>query len=133
MALSNRDRVDRIMLTLRDGLAPFIVREYRMVYKKRAVNEVEAVVQTPSRPPLPSEAWTDEQSLIDDLDIQDCLNLLLRKWQDVFQAKLGHDGRSYTGELLTARNKWAHAKKEPFTNDEAYRIADTASRLLRAV
>ncbi|MBK7919048.1 MAG: DUF499 domain-containing protein [Chloroflexi bacterium] len=54
-----------------------------------------------------------------------------RRWNDVFQDKLGHSGRSYVSELLQARNDWAHQK--PFSNDEAYRVADTASRLLKMV
>ena len=32
---------------------------------------------------------------------------------------------------MTARNKWAH--QEPFTNDEAQRVSDTAKLLLEAV
>ncbi|MBN1429664.1 MAG: AAA family ATPase, partial [Anaerolineae bacterium] len=132
MALSNRDRVDQIMFALRDGLGPFILREYRAQYKRQAVDEIDRALQTGSRPALPQEAWSDNGALIADLDTQDCLNLMIRNWQNVFQSKLGHDGRSYAGELLTARNKWAHPK-EPFTNDEAYRVADTATRLLKAV
>src|SRR5690606_7505428 len=132
MALSNRDRVDRIMLALADGLAPYIVREYRMVYKGKAVDEIEDALATGARPALPQDAWTDESVLIGQLDTQDCLNLMIRRWGDVFHAKLDHDGRSYVGELLTARNKWAHPK-QPFTNDEAQRVADTALRLLKAV
>src|SRR5690606_19243538 len=132
MALSNRDRVDRIMLALRDGLAPYIVREYRMVYKGKAVDEIENALVNAARPSLPREAWTDVSALIAELDTQDCLNLMIRRWGDVFHAKLDHDGRSYVGELLTARNKWAHPK-QPFSNEDAQRIADTASRLLKAV
>jgi len=33
MAKSNRDRVSDIMYALKDGLGPFILREYKMVYK----------------------------------------------------------------------------------------------------
>ena len=40
---------------------------------------------------------------------------MLRNWFDVFHDKLGHTGRSYTSELLSARNDWAHGKA--FSND----------------
>lgn len=35
MALSNKERVGRGLDALKAGLAPFVIREYRMVYKKR--------------------------------------------------------------------------------------------------
>src|SRR5690606_28129109 len=63
--------------------------------------------------------------------IQGWLNLMIRNWSDVFKTKLGHTERSYIGELLAARNNWAH--QQAFTNDDAYRVADTATRLLEAI
>jgi predicted AAA+ superfamily ATPase len=56
---------------------------------------------------------------------------MVRRWREVFQDKLGHVGRSYASELYAARNAWAH--QSAFTNDAAYRAADTAGRLLKAV
>lgn len=65
------------------------------------------------------------------LDAQNALSLMWRRWSEVFQEKLGHTGRSYVSEMIQARNDWAHQKA--FSNDEAYRAADTASRLLKMV
>ncbi|MCP4425128.1 MAG: ATP-binding protein [Chloroflexi bacterium] len=70
-------------------------------------------------------------ALIASLDLHNTLNLMLRNWQDVFQGKLGHIGRSYVSELFTVRNDWAHQKA--FSSDEAYRAADTAKRLLQMI
>ncbi len=131
MALSNKERVGRVLDTLKKGLGPFILREYRMVYKKRYVNEIDSALTTYSNPGLPQPAWSDDQVLLAALDTQGCLNLMLRRWREVFQNKLGHVGRSYVSELIDARNAWAH--QGTFSNDEAYRIADTAARLLKAV
>jgi hypothetical protein len=39
--------------------------------------------------------------------------------------------RSYVSEMIEARNNWAH--QATFSNDEAYRIANTAARLLQMV
>src|SRR5690606_11959792 len=44
---------------------------------------------------------------------------------------LGHAERSYVSELNEHRNAWAHQK--PISNEDAYRCADTATRLLEAV
>jgi predicted AAA+ superfamily ATPase len=131
VALSNRERVGRVMGALKDGLGPFIVREYRLVFKRRYVDEIEAVLATVSHPGLPGEAWSDEKALLGALDTQGCLNLMWRRWNDVFQEKLGHVARSYVSEMIEARNNWAH--QSAFNNDEAYRVADTAARLLKMV
>ncbi len=131
MALSNRERVGRIMQALKDGLAPFIIREYRQTYGQRYGEEMDAALATPGYPGLPADAWTSTEALLDALDAHACLHLMWRRWNDVFQEKLGHVGRSYVSEMIEARNNWAH--QAAFSNDEAYRIADTAARLLRMV
>ena len=41
MALSNKERVGRVLDALREGLGPFIVREYRMFYKDRYLDEIQ--------------------------------------------------------------------------------------------
>jgi len=115
---------------LRAGLASFVVREYRLVYRKDFVREIDAALNTNAFQ-MPKEAYTDVSALIGALDAHNTLNLMWRRWNEVFQDKLGHTGRSYVSELMQARNDWAHQKA--FTNDEAYRVADTASRLLKMV
>ncbi|MBU1746748.1 MAG: DUF499 domain-containing protein, partial [Chloroflexi bacterium] len=132
MALSNRERVGRTLEALREGLGPFIVREYRTVYTQRGyVNEMGTALASPGYPGLPQAAWSDEQALLAALDTHACLHLMWRRWNEVCQEKLGHVGRSYVSEMIEARNTWAH--QGAFSNDEAYRIADTAARLLRMV
>jgi predicted AAA+ superfamily ATPase len=131
MAISNRDRVERILDALREGLGPFVVREYKMVYKgSRYLDEIENNLRTVAYQ-LPDEALYSEEVLLEHLDVHSLLGLMWRAWNEIFQDKLGHVGRSYVSELMEARNKWAH--QGSFTNDEAYRVADTASRLLKMV
>ncbi|MCB0010245.1 MAG: DUF499 domain-containing protein [Anaerolineales bacterium] len=112
------------------GLAPFAVRECRMVFRGDYMRQIDAALTTNSFE-LPREAFDDVDTLITYLDAYNVLTLMWRRWNDVFQDKLGHTGRSYTSELMAARNDWAHQK--PFSNDEAYRVADTAKRLLQMV
>ncbi len=130
MALSNRERVGRVLEALRDGLAPFVDREYRMIYHKDTPREISSALTT-SAYELPRDALESAQSLTASLDVQNVLNLMWRRWNEVFQDKLGHAGRNYVSELINARNDWAHQRA--FSNDEAYRAADTAGRLLRMV
>ncbi|MBU1662073.1 MAG: DUF499 domain-containing protein, partial [Chloroflexi bacterium] len=130
MAISNKERVGRILEVLTHGLAPYVVREYRMTYKDDFAREIDAALTTGAFQ-LPRDAFDDIDTLIEYLDAQNSLNLMIRQWHEVFHEKLGHPGRNYVGEMMTARINWAHQKA--FNNDEAYRIADTAARLLKMV
>lgn len=133
MALSNRDRVERIMDALQAALGPYIIREYKVAFKRASTNYMQAIEASlgHTSDTLPDEAFYDAESLAEALDTHKLLTLMIRDWFDVFHDKLGHPGRNYVGEMLTARNDWAHQKA--FTNDQAYRIADTAQRLLKAI
>jgi hypothetical protein len=130
MALSNRERVGRVLESLTIGLASFVLREYRMTYRKNWTREIQSALSTTAYT-MPHEALTDVKVLVESLDAHSILSLMIRNWHDVFHQKLGHSGKNYASELYNARNDWAHQKA--FTNDEAYRVADTASRLLKMV
>jgi predicted AAA+ superfamily ATPase len=134
MATSNRDRVARVMDLLKEGLGPFVLREYKMVYKGGGyVREIDQTLRTGAYE-LPYEvlnAQNVEEALLQAIDTHGWLHLMLRQWSKVFQDKLGYDGRNYVGELVSARNAWAHQKS--FSNEEAYRVADTAGLLLKAI
>ncbi len=128
MAKSNRDRVGEIMDTLRSGLAPFILREFNATYGGVFLQEIELTLTTNA---YTSDHLPDINTAIERVDIHGWLNLMWRKWNEVFKAKLGHAERNYVSELMTARNDWAH--QAAFTNDDAYRVADTATRMLEAI
>ena len=132
MAISNKERIGRILTALQKGLGAYILREFKYIYTPNGyVNEIGLALERSSYQGVPSNAWQDEEKLLQSFDAAACLNLMWRRWNDVFQEKLGHNGRSYVSELLSARNNWAHQGK--FTNDEAYRVADTAARLLKMI
>jgi hypothetical protein len=128
MAKSNRDRVSEVMDALKAGLAPFVVREYARVYGNKLIAEINDALTTGVYGGLAS---TTAEGAAREMDAQACLNAIQRRWEQVFKTRLGKSERSYVGELQDARVAWAHQK--PFTNDEAYRIVDTAMRLLEAV
>ena len=44
MAKSNRDRVGEVLDALKEGLAPFVVREYQKVYKGEFAREIDVSV-----------------------------------------------------------------------------------------
>lgn len=131
MALSNKERVGRILDLLRAGLIPYILREYQQAYPRVWVDEIDRTLTTASYGGLSTEAKADSKTLKSEIDIQGCLNLMWRQWNEIFHEKLGHNGRSFVSELISARNDWAHTGS--FSLDEARRIADTSSLLLKAV
>lgn len=135
MAVSNRDRVGRVLEILREGLGPVVLREYKMVHGgKGYIRQIDETLRTAAYE-LPRTVVLDASNidavLLSEIDVHGWLNLMWRQWKEVFERTLGYVERSYVSELIAARNDWAHQKA--FTNDEAYRVADTAERLLRSV
>jgi predicted AAA+ superfamily ATPase len=120
MAISNRDRVNRALELLREGLLPFVDR--MMKAKKGA-------------------AWAHEfndkgqlkrqsgGSL--HLDVPALLRAMDRYWGEVFSDVLGRAERSIVNELVDVRNNWAH--QHPFSSEDTLRALDSAKRLLEAV
>jgi hypothetical protein len=57
------------MEALKDGLGPFILREFRTVYSQRGyVNEIDNTLATPGYPGLPDAALSDDKALLAALD-----------------------------------------------------------------
>ncbi len=134
MAISNRDRVARVMDLLKEGLGPYVLAEYKMAFKSKGYLQAVSDTLYSDAYELPQEVLTAmdiDAALLKAIDTQGWLKLMWFKWNDVFAQSLGHSERSYVSELMEARNAWAHQKA--FNNDDAYRVADTAERLLRSV
>ena len=122
MAISNHERVGRSMELLRQGVQPFIERELQAHHGKYWVTAV-------------TSSWRNELTWRDDdtphLDIAALLKLIWEQWNEVFRKTLGFAERSLVSELREFRNRWAH--QEPFSTDDAYRVLDSAARLLSAI
>lgn len=122
MALTNYDRVGKGLDLLRTGLAPFVERELKNLYRARALTEALNFV-------------SDDRNLVGQplaqWDVSALLKLMWNAWKDVFRQPLGNAERSLVSELRDFRNRWAH--QQPFSTDDAYRVLDSAGRLLAAV
>lgn len=130
MALSNRDRVGQMFEVLAPALDAFITR-----------------VVGPNMPE--GHDWTQLVALKDSkngtvgksysrLDPQIQLRMLtenitgqLKPGWFPFNGQLNQVQKSYASELRDARNTWAH--NGSFSDDDAYRVLDTAQRLLSGV
>jgi hypothetical protein len=122
MAISNRERVGRILELLRKGLQPFVERELAAVYGEAWREKVAENVPGP-KGEIPGKTVT--------LDTYTLLKVMWNLWHQVFGKTLGQSERTLVSELLTVRNRWAH--DESFSLDDAYRTADSVERLLKAI
>src|SRR5882724_2883071 len=122
MAITNHERVGKAMDLLKQGLGPFVEREFKNSYKDRAAGEA-------------TRYLGDDRNLVGrgvaEWDVAPLLKLMWEAWNDVFRRTLGPAERSLVNELRDLRNKWAH--QQTFSGDDAYRALDSAGRLLTAV
>src|SRR5713101_2160744 len=122
MAITNQERIGKAMELLRQGLAPFVEREFKNLYAGQALAEARR---------LQGDDRLLAKKPLAEWDATALLKLMWEAWNDVFRRTLGHAERSLVSELRDMRNKWAH--QEPFSSDDADRALDSAERLLAAV
>ncbi|MEW6573744.1 MAG: Swt1 family HEPN domain-containing protein [Bacillota bacterium] len=133
MSISNRERIGRGLDALQRGLAPYVKRELQARFGKDWWREgvLLALSGTAGAEDALRLNSLPENDRVAQLDVYSILLVLWNNWNEVFQAKLGHTGRSFVSELREVRNRWAH--QQPFTVDDTYRALDTMTRLLQGV
>lgn len=133
MALSNRDRIDRMFQVMAPVLDDFIASTIGQVAPELGA-EWPKLVQGKD-----VKNGASAGKLYDPLDPQVQFRILTERnitagyqpgWYP-FTDSLGRAGDSFATELRETRNLWAH--NSTFTDDDAYRALDTGERLLRLV
>ena len=115
--MTNHQRVGKALELLKTGLGPFVEREM----KATGAEVHGGYAQDPVLANKSISEW----------DVAGLLKLMWDRWNEVFRNVLGHAERSLVSEIRGHRNSWAH--QESFSSDDAYRVLDSASRLLAAV
>ncbi|ARA93108.1 AAA+ family ATPase [Rhodothermaceae bacterium RA] len=123
MAITNRDRIERALELLRQGLGPFVEREVQPRIRTGVVSmeTLRRYAEDPKLSDRPIEEW----------DVSGLLRLMTDTWNSVFRDTLGYVERSLVSEIRGWRNRWAH--QEAFTSDDTDRALDSIERLLNAV
>ncbi len=124
MAITNHERVGKMLELLSSGLKPFVERELKNTNppnwfadtKRTLADSQLQLLGTPEAP-----QW----------DASAILVTMWNQWNDVFRKTLGQAERTLVSELRETRNRWAHQR--PFSTDDAYRALDSAARLLASV
>ncbi|MGB3894822.1 MAG: Swt1 family HEPN domain-containing protein [Mycolicibacter sinensis] len=133
MALSNRERIDRMFQAMAPALDDFIASVIGQCDPELGAVWVKLVQHKDEKNRAPSDKTYDP------LDPQVQLRMLTEAnitagfrpgWYPFNQA-LGKAGESYAIELREVRNKWAH--NGTFSDDDAYRALDTGERLLQLI
>ncbi len=122
MAITNHERVGKALELLKQGIGPFVEREFKNLFKGQALVEASRYL---------GEDRLLAKKAISEFDAAALLKLMWEAWNDVFRRTLGQTERSLVSELREVRNRWAH--QQAFSSDDAYRALDSAGRLLSAV
>ena len=122
MAITNHERVGKMLDLLRSGLGPFAEREFRNVYADQVEERIAQVL---------GDDRINNGKPMAEWDVAVLLKLMWDSWNAVFRLTLGHSERSLVSEMRAHRNRWAH--QEAFSSDDTYRAMDSAGRLLTAV
>jgi hypothetical protein len=120
----NREQATIALDLLVAGVVPFVERQLRAAYGDDWVRQTRT-------------SFRDDRGRNGDgdrpfrWDAHSLLTVMWDQWNRVFRGVLGHSDRSLVSELREYRNQWAH--QVDFDFDDAYRLLDSAERLLKSV
>ncbi|HUG90658.1 MAG TPA: Swt1 family HEPN domain-containing protein [Planctomycetaceae bacterium] len=123
----NRERIGRVLDALTTGLFPFVERELKSAYRE---NWHTAAAESFRRGRGGGAGGSTGEGETIRWDAHTLLTVIWDQWNNVFRKTLGQFERNIVSELREYRNRWAHQAEFEF--DDAYRLLDSAERLLSA-
>jgi Swt1-like HEPN/Protein of unknown function (DUF499) len=133
MALSNRDRIDRMFQLIAPALDDFISSVIGQADQPTGAEWTKLVQRKDATNGVPvGKAYDrlDPQIQFRMLTEGNITSGFKQGWYPFNQA-LGRPGETFASELREVRNQWAH--NGTFTDDDAYRALDTGERLLKLI
>ena len=124
MAVTNQERIGKMLDLLKEGLTPFVERELKAHHAQQWIEQVRSAVGSTQEKLFQGEGDTR-------WDAASLLAVLWNQWNLVFRKTLGQAERTLVSELRNVRNWWAH--QERLSSDDTDRALDSAARLLSAV
>jgi len=130
--VSNYDLVTAGFRELTKVLVPFIADQLYLTYKDSWwTNGVLASLTDEQKSGLP--LLGNKEDLLKSLDFAMCLYVIKGQWGSTFRFKLTREQNPWVGELLNARNAWAHKNLEDIDESDAYRALDTMARFVENI
>ncbi|PRY52239.1 putative AAA+ superfamily ATPase [Knoellia remsis] len=133
MALSNRDRIDRMFQAMAPAIDDYISTVIGAVDKAVGAQWTKLVqAKDAKKAPNLTKSYSplDPQVQFRMLTEHNITTGVKPGWYP-FSDSLGKTGESFASELRDVRNRWAH--NESFTDDDTYRALDTGERLLHVI
>ncbi len=133
MALSNRDRIDRMFRIIAPALDDFISSVIGQTNRELGAEWIKLVQAKDVKNGAPAD------KVYDPLDPQVQFRMLTegnitssykQGWYP-FSREVGRAGETFASELREVRNDWAHNRS--ISDDDAYRALDTGERLLKLI
>lgn len=118
---SNQQRIGMALETLTSGLLPFFEHEMQLTYGDGWEETARGTFRGSHSNAVVNGKW----------DAHALLTVMWDQWNTVFRSRLGLSERSLVSELREFRNRWAH--QDQFSDDDSYRVYDSAQRLLNSV
>ena len=129
---TNYQRVTEGLQILTAILAPYVATELRARFSDEWWSRgVLDVLHENQRRGLPVAG--EDEELTAKLDAARCLRLMDIQWNEFFRRKLSPDHRTWVKELISTRNKWAHAGLVDMADEDAWRALDTMTRLVEQI
>jgi hypothetical protein len=121
--------IDTILQLTRDGLKKPILIAYKNRFPNSYMTEIQEKLRNLNGH-YPPDIFTSDDLLLAKLDDPKAwLDLMSRRWNDLFLQKSGSTGKRHVENLKDVRDKWAHSA--PLTVQDAYSAAVTAINLLK--
>ena len=102
MAMTHHERVGKAMGLLKEGLAPFVDREFQNAFRDKASSQASLYL---------GEERINANKPVTQWDVAALLKVMWEAWNDVFKRTLGFSDRSLVSELRDFRNRWALSRK----------------------
>ena len=125
----NYELVQKGFRILVSSMSGYIGMELNQVYQNDWWSEVLSILN--DQKDLPTEG--DYGTLVDSLDMANCIRIIDRMWNDVFRQKLSMDCRTYAKELMGVRNIVSHIGQQDLEQPMAERALDTMSLLCKEI
>lgn len=128
----NKEIVGQALDILQQAMLSYLFTELHAAYQddwwqKAVMNKLyeDSKIGLPQSGPI--------KTLLESLDVSQCLRIIDVNWNDVFRRKLSNIHHSWLKETIDTRNNWAHLGVNDFSDSDTIRALDTMARFTEQI